>query len=91
MATITLNNSVYDDVKDYAQAQNLSVEELIVSLIRRFIPSRKQKKYKMKGLDEVSPDLQNIIGFAKPHTTDKGHDINGDDARSEYVSEKYTS
>ena len=89
MATITINNSVYNDVKYYADKQNTSVEEVIVSIIRKFIPSKKRAKYKMKNIEELSPELQQIIGFAKPSSPQKSNGINGDNARMDYISKKY--
>ncbi len=88
MATITLNQTVYNHAKKYAESQNLSVDELIVSLINKFVPSNRKKKYQMKSIDELAPELQKIIGFAKPTGEDR-EDINGDNARMEYLSEKY--
>ena len=42
--------------------------------------------YKMKTIDQLSPELQAIIGFAKP-IVEVDDDINGDDARLEYLTE----
>lgn len=38
----------------------------------------------MKKIEELSPELQVIIGFAKP-SVDDDNDINGDKARMEYL------
>ena len=54
-------------------------------LITRFKPA-KGKKYKMKKIEELSPELQALIGFAKPEVDD---DINGDKARTEFLATKY--
>ena len=53
----------------------------------RFTPNMK-KKYKMKKIEELSPELQALIGFAKPSVDDE-NDINGNKARMEYLQEKY--
>jgi len=42
----------------------------------------------MKPIEQLSPELQAIIGFAKPVTPCED-DINGDIARTEYIQEKY--
>ena len=42
----------------------------------------------MKMIEELSPELQALIGFAKPAVADD-NDINGDKARTEYLTEKY--
>jgi hypothetical protein len=49
--------------------------------------TRQEKRYKMKKIEEFSPEFQSIIGFVKPNVTDDG-DINGDKARMEHLSEK---
>ena len=42
----------------------------------------------MKKIEELSPELQALIGFAKPAVV-SDDDINGDRARTEYLNEKY--
>lgn len=87
MATISLNSALYSQAKDYAKADNMSVEEWVAKLIRQFVPT-KNKMYKMKKIEELSPELQMLIGFAKP-CAGSDNDINGDKARTEYLNEKY--
>ena len=86
MATISLNSKLYTQALSYAKESNMSVEEWIAMLISKFVPKR--KSYQMKQIDQLSPELQAIIGFAKP-TVEEDEDINGDKARMEYLSEKY--
>ena len=86
MATITLSNAAYNDAKQYAEALNLSVDDFIVSLINKFVPQN--RKNHMKPIEELSPELQEIIGFARSQELDED-DINGDKARMEYLTEKY--
>ena len=45
-------------------------------------------EYNMKAIDQLSPELREIIGFAKPVEL-IDDDINGDSARDEYLTEKY--
>ena len=87
MTTISLNPAVYTQAQNYARENNMSVEEWVGMLIMRFV-SNKKKGYKMKKIEELSPELQAIIGFAKPSVADD-NDINGDKARMEYLNEKY--
>ena len=42
----------------------------------------------MKKIEELSPELQALIGFAKPSVANDD-DINGDKARMEYLTAKY--
>lgn len=87
MATISLNPTLYSQAKNYAEADGVSVDEWVGKLISRFVPTKK-KKYKMKNIEELTPELQALIGFAKPAVGDD-EDINGDKARTEYLTAKY--
>ncbi len=87
MATISLNPILYTQAQKYAQAEGVSVEEWVAVLISNFKPS-KRKKFKMKAKEELSPELQSLIGFAKP-AVPIDDDINGNKARLEYLTEKY--
>lgn len=87
MATISLSQALYAQAQSYAREYNMSVEECVALLIKRFAPTKK-KDYKMKKIEELSPELQVIIGFSKPSVDDE-NDINGDKARMEYLQEKY--
>ena len=87
MATISLNSALYNQAQNYAKADGMSVEDWVAMLITRFRPTKK-KKFKMKKIEELSPELQALIGFAKPEVPNED-DINGDKARTEYLTEKY--
>ena len=87
MATISLDSTLYNQAQNYAKADGMSVEEWVAMLITRFTPTKK-KKFKMKKIEELSPELQALIGFAKPEVP-KDDDINGDKARTEYLTDKY--
>jgi len=87
MATLTLNPEIYKEAQAYATAENISVEEWVTSLIIRFIPSP-SKGYRMKNRNELSPELLKYVGFAKPKHYDG--DLNGDKAREDYLTAKYT-
>lgn len=89
MSTISLNPSLYAQAQSYAQADGMSVEEWVAMLVTHFTPTKK-KKYKMKKIEELSPELQTLIGFAKPVNANDD-DINGDKARTEYLKAKYAA
>ena len=72
--------------QSYAREDNLSVKEWVALFIKRFVPNKK-KEYKMKKIEELSPELQTLIGFAKT-SADDDNDINGDKTRMEYLQEK---
>lgn len=42
MATISLNTTLYNQAKDYAKADGMSVEEWVAMLITRFTPAKKR-------------------------------------------------
>lgn len=86
MATISLNPTLYRQAQTYAKADGLSVEDWVSMLITRFAPAKK-KKYEMRKIEELSPELQALIGFAKPAVANDD-DINGDKARMEYLNAK---
>lgn len=89
MATITLSSAAYNDAKQFAETQNLSVDEFIVSLINKFALSRQgKKKFKMQPIEMLSPEIQDILSMPIIGQLD-ADDINGDKARMEYYKEKY--
>ncbi len=89
MATISLNPTLYSQAQTYAKADGMSVEDWVAMLIKRFTPAKK-RKYKMRKIEELSPELQALIGFAKPEVANDD-DINGDKARMEYLIAKYAA
>ena len=68
MATITLTTAAYNDAKQYAETQNLTVDEFVVSLIKKYAHSKKRKKYKMqpnrKAVTRNSRDFKHAYGWA---------------------------
>jgi len=66
---------------------NTALLEKVFLFLKVNVPEKKEK-YKMKAIEELSPELQEMIGFAKPlHPSED--DINGDKARQEFLTEKY--
>ena len=89
MATITLAPAIYNNVKQYADKHNISVDEFIVLLINRFTNSEaKKKRFELLPLESLSPELQEIMNIPLQATID-ANDINGVEARMEYYMEKY--
>ena len=89
MATITISSAAYNDAKQLAETQNLSVDEFIVSLINKFALSRQgKKKFKIQPIEKLSPEIQDILSMPIIGQLD-ADDINGDKARMEYYKEKY--
>ena len=89
MTTITLSNDAYNDAKLYAEKQNLSVDEFIVSLINKFARSKgNKKKFKMLDLEELEPEIKDILNMERTGSLD-ANDINGEETRIEYYKEKY--
>ena len=89
MATITISSAAYNDAKQLAETQNLSVDEFIVFLINKFALSRQgKKKFKIQPIEKLSPEIQDILSMPIIGQLD-ADDINGDKARMEYYKEKY--
>ena len=89
MATITLSNAAYNDAKQYAETQNLSVDEFIVSLINKFgLSKAKKKKFNVQPIEKLAPEVQEILNLPIKGTIDPD-DINAEEARMDYYKEKY--
>ena len=91
MNTISLNN-----LWSYIQSLTLTTSNkkwLADHLYEAVEAEKKGAKelggYKMKTIDQLSPELREIIGFARPAVS-HDDDINGDNARSEYLTERYS-
>ena len=88
MATITISNTVYNDVKQYADKQNMGVDELIAMLINNVLYPKPKRKFDLLPLDQLEPELQDIINMPRIGRIDE-NDLNGEQARMEYYKEKY--
>ena len=76
-------------MKQYAETENLSVDEFVVSLINRFVSSKaKNRKFTMEPIENLAPELQEILNMPRFGQIDLD-DINGEKARMEYYKEKY--
>lgn len=86
MATVTLSTPIYNEAKNFAQRQNQSVDEFIVTLIHNH--ARQKREFQMKSVNELEPVLQDILSMPVINPLDE-EDVNGDKARWEYYKEKY--
>ena len=90
MATITINADAYNNAKLYADSQHIGVDELIVTLINKLTyPSKGKEKFSMLSIDQLEPELQEIISMPRIGHVD-ADDLNGDQARIDYYKEKYS-
>ena len=69
METIRLSTDVYNDAKAYAEQQNVSVDDFIVSLICNF-GKKAKREYRIKPIHELSPILQEIASMPRLGTLD---------------------
>lgn len=70
-------------------SHNLSVDEFVVKLIYSFLHSQpKKKRFKMLPLEELSPEIQDIMSIPMIGKID-ANDVNADEARAECYKEKY--
>ena len=84
MNTISIDTNIYRGAEHYARMHNISITELAEKAILKFVG---KKTFRLKSEDELSAAVQSLIGIAKPSNQDE--DVNGRDARMEYLSEKY--
>jgi len=87
MNAIVIDTQIYKGAEIYAKMHNISIKELVEKAILNIV-GQKTQSFKLKKEDELSPEIRSLIGIAKPSATN--NDVNGRDARMEYISEKYT-
>ena len=85
MNSISLNN-----LWSYLQSLTLTANNKIWLADHLYEAAREEAQADsiIKPIEQLSPELQAIIGFARPDTQNED-DINGDIARTEYIKEKY--
>ena len=84
MDSITIDPTVYHRAEEYAREHNLSVGELVEHALVALFGNK--EGYVLKGEEELSPSIRSLIGIAAGANTS---DVNGRDAREEYLREKY--
>lgn len=85
MNTISIDTNIYQGAENYAKTHNISITELIENAILKYVG--KKKTFRLKTEEELSPTVRSLIEIAKP--SGKDEDINGRDARMEFLAEKY--
>lgn len=93
MTTITIDEARYSEALSFAKAHNKSIQELVDeylgSLHLHAKPSCHKISYKVSPIEELPMKLQALIGIARSESVAPSKDINGRDAREEYLKEKY--
>lgn len=87
MNTIAVNPTVYNWAETYAIKHHISLQELVEKALLMIVGHSKKQTFTLKTEDQLSPAIQSLIGIAQPSHADE--DINGRDARMEYLEEKY--
>lgn len=87
MNTIVIDTNIYKSAEIYAKMHNISIKELVEKAIQNVVGQR-DSSFKLKKENELSPEIRSLIGIAQPSKDIT--DINGREARSEYLSEKYS-
>lgn len=85
MNTITIDTDIYKGAEVYARKHNLNLKKFIERVILNAVSQK--PAFRMKPESELSPVVRDLIGIAKH--TDTEDDLDGKDARMEYLSEKY--
>lgn len=90
--TITIRGNVYQGAQRYAKEHNVNLDTFVESIIVKAIgldrPRHAKKKFKLKSFDELSPRVRSLIGPGNA-SKEVEEDINGRNARMEYLEEKY--
>ena len=84
---IHINTELYNQAADYARQHDISVEKMMEKLIFTFFIEKKQEK-ELKRPTHYSPELLKLVGIAKGANISPD-DLNADEARWEYLKEKY--
>lgn len=94
MNTISINTQLYDFAASYAMENNISitqlVEDFLSGLLKKVKAKKSSKNYVMKEVSELSPIVKQLAGIAKSNgNTSDSEDLNGIDAKTEYLNEKF--
>lgn len=86
---VHINTQLYNSAAEYARRQHTSVDKVLEGLIMALPKEDMTKeKPKLKRPTHFSPALIQLVGAAKTANSNP-NDINGDEARWEYLKEKY--
>lgn len=90
--TITIRENVYQGAQRYAKEHNVNLDTFVESIIVKAIgldkPKQTHKKFKLKSFDELSPRVKSLIGTGNV-SKESEEDVNGRNARIEYLEEKH--
>ena len=84
---IHVSKEAYNRAARYAQSHNTSVEKVTERLFFSFFVEEKEYK-KLRRPTHYSPELMKLVGIAKGANI-SAEDLNADEARWEYLKEKY--
>ena len=88
MNTITIDPHIWKGAQAYARLHNISLEKLIEKALTSIMGNDNVKEpYRIKREEELSPEIRSLIGAAKSPAQET--DIDGKDARLEYIQQKY--
>lgn len=87
MNTITIDDNIYRGAELYAKLHNISITKLVEKAILNIV-SQKEKPFELKKEEELSPEIRSLIGVVK--SPSQIEDLNGRNARMEYLKEKYS-
>lgn len=87
MNTITIDDNIYRGAELYAKLHNISITKLVEKAILNIV-SQKEKPFELKKEEELSPEIRSLIGVVK--SPSQIEDLNGQNARMEYLKEKYS-
>ena len=85
---ISISTKIYNQAAGYARSHNTSVEKITENLFLAFFVEEKNGE-RQKHHTQYSPELLNLVGIAK-RVKISHDDLNADEARWEYLKEKYS-
>lgn len=86
MNTISIDPNLYKGAELYAKLHNISIKSLVEKALLNIL-GQENNSFELKKEADLSPEVKSLIGIAKPSSPKE--DINGRDARMEYLNEKY--
>lgn len=90
MNTITIDTNVYNGAALYAKQHGTSVKELTEKFLSSLIVPRStaaKEPFKLKKVEELSPVIRDLIGIIP--SDNSRDDMNGKEARTEFLTEKH--
>lgn len=94
-ATLTLDNRIYDKARHYARRHRTSVEQLFSHFVLTLVSEDEEETAgssqspHVKPLNQLSPQLQALVGIARRNDAIPAQDINASDIKEQYFLEKY--